>query len=296
MNLSQTPFAPLSAHLLDLLRQLEGSGVEPTLAGGFGLFLRREWIAETQAKTLIQPIPEARSTEDFDLLLSLEVLADASKSQALKNALDTLGYTVIPNAKYFQFKKMGTAWGQARDVKIDLLAPPPPENHALLEADQVRVKQRKRGSLIHGRTTTEAILVEERRMEIPLKGNCTDDQFFSGRVWLPNPLTLYTMKFFAFRDREEGKRGEPDPDQARKHAADLYVLTTLLRQSDYDDAVELARQHRENPVLLEAQQIVTQYFAEENSWGILRVKEQANFSTTNLLQFVQVLKQIFSKQ
>ncbi|WP_299429354.1 hypothetical protein [uncultured Meiothermus sp.] len=296
MNLSQTPFAPLSAHLLDLLRQLEGSGVEPTLAGGFGLFLRREWIAETQAETLIQPIPEARSTEDFDLLLSLAVLADTDKSQALMNALDALGYEVLPSALRFQFKKAGTAWGQSRDVKIDLLAPLPPEGDAVLEADQVRVKRRKGGSPLHGRVTPEAILVEERRMEVSLEGDCPDGRFYSGRVWLPNPLTLYVMKLFAFRDREVGGRGGPEPDYARKHAADLYTLTALLRQPDYDDALELARQNRDDSVLKEARQVVGQYFADENSTGVLRVREQPNFSATDLPRFVQVLEQIFTER
>jgi hypothetical protein len=292
MNLSQTPFAPLSAHLLDLLRQLEGSGVEPTLAGGFGLFLRREWIAET----LIQPIPEARSTEDFDLLLSLAVLADTDKSQALMNALDALGYEVLPSALRFQFKKAGTAWGQSREVKIDLLAPLPPEGDAVLEADQVRVKRRKGGSPLHGRVTPEAILVEERRMEVSLEGDCPDGRFYSGRVWLPNPLTLYVMKLFAFRDREVGGRGGPEPDYARKHAADLYTLTALLRQPDYDDALELARQNRDDSVLKEARQVVGQYFADENSTGVLRVREQPNFSATDLPRFVQVLEQIFTER
>lgn len=293
MNLSRTPFAPLTVHLLDLLRQLEGSGVELTLVGGFGLFLRREWIAATRAETLIQPIPEARSTEDFDLLLGLELLADADKSQALMAALDALGYEVLPSALRFQFKKEGTAWGQARDVKVDLLAPLPPEGHPVLEADRVRVKRRGGGSPLHGRVTPEAILIDERRMEVPLEGDCSDGRFYSGTIWLPNPLTLYVMKLFAFRDRQVGGRGGTEPDYARKHAADLYTLTTLLRQQDYEDALELARQHRDNPVLLEARQIVAQYFAGENSPGVLRVREQPNFQATNLSLFLSVLGQLF---
>ncbi len=163
----------------------------------------------------------------------------------------------------------------------------------MLEADRVRVKQRKGGSPLHGRVTPEAVLVEERRMEVPLEGDCPDGQFYSGRVWLPNPLTLYVMKLFAFRDREVGGRSGPELDYARKHAADLYTLTALLRQQDYGDALDLARQHQNNPVLLEARQIVSQYFGDENSIGVLRVREQPNFSATDLPRFVQTLDQIF---
>lgn len=293
MNLSQTPLAPLVTHLLDLLRQLEGSGVEPTLAGGFGLFLRREWITETRADTLIQPIPEVRSTEDFDLLLSLEVLANNAKAQMLRDTIEALGYRVFRDARYFQFAKARTSWGTAWEVKIDLLAPQPEPDDPILKVNRPRVTQRKGNSPLHAYITPEAIAVEERRMEVFLEGTCTNDEFYCGKVWLPNALTLYIMKLHAFRDQEEGTRREPNLDYARKHAADLYTLTALLRQQDYDDALVIAHQFRNHPALLEACQIVDQYFGNENFIGTLRVREQPNFSAANLPQFIRVLRQIF---
>ena len=294
MNLSLTPFAPLAVHLLDLLRQL-GDDVQLTLAGGFGLFLRREWIAELQTPTLLQPIPEARATEDFDLLLSLELLTDAAKASALKKALDDLGYEVLPNAHRFQFKKTGTAWEQARDVKVDLLAPIPPADHEVLTADAVRVKRKKGSSALHGRVTPEAIAVEEHLVEIGLEGECSDNQFYQGHIWLPNTFTLYVMKLFAFRDRQEGKRGNPEPDYAGKHAADLYTLTALLRQEDYDAALQLAQQYREHPITREASTIVEQYFGDETSAGVLHIREQLNPEAENLQRFLAVLNQVFAR-
>ena len=72
MNLDQTPFAPLAVHLVDLLQALQGSGIELTLVGGFGLALRRLEAEEQGLETLISNVPVARATEDFDLLIDTE--------------------------------------------------------------------------------------------------------------------------------------------------------------------------------------------------------------------------------
>ena len=88
MNIDRTVNGPLAAHLLDLLDALEGQDIPLILVGGFGLFLRREWLLETGTKTLFERVPESRATEDFDLVLRLELLADLMKMTGLRAAFE----------------------------------------------------------------------------------------------------------------------------------------------------------------------------------------------------------------
>ncbi|MCA1595879.1 MAG: hypothetical protein LC772_05595, partial [Chloroflexi bacterium] len=122
VDLNATPFAPLSAHLLDLLHELEGQDVPLILAGGYSLFLRRLAIEQSGTRTLYASIPPLRATEDFDVVLKLELLADLPKVQSLRRAIDNLQYQVVKGAEKYQFYKPGTGWEGHREVKIDLLA------------------------------------------------------------------------------------------------------------------------------------------------------------------------------
>jgi hypothetical protein len=57
--------------LLDLLHELEETGTNVMLGGGYGLFLKQEHLASTGATTWIPSDrwPTARSTKDIDFLL-----------------------------------------------------------------------------------------------------------------------------------------------------------------------------------------------------------------------------------
>lgn len=182
MNLERSAFAPLAAHLLDLLHALEGQGIPLILAGGFGLFLRRQRILESGVRTLLERTPEARATEDFDVVLRLELLADLPKMIALRQALDALGYEVVQSAQTYQFVKPGTAWGAARDVKVDLLARQPGAGDPPLRVDNRRVKPSPKGSPLHAHVTPEAIAVEDGLLELPLEGRRTDGEPSAGTV------------------------------------------------------------------------------------------------------------------
>jgi hypothetical protein len=98
MKLDKTPFAPLAVYLIDLLHRLEKEDIPLIIVGGFGLFLRREYRLQTNARTLYADVPALRSTEDFDVILTLSLLADATKVHALREALNALGYRVVPGA------------------------------------------------------------------------------------------------------------------------------------------------------------------------------------------------------
>lgn len=207
LDLSATPFVPLSAHLLDLLQALEGKKVPLILVGGFGLFLRRQLAVQRGSATLYEIIPEPRATEDLDFVLKLQLMADLSKMAALRATLDGLGYEVVESAKEYQFRKPGTVWDSQRNVKIDLMARSPEEGDPKLPIGGRRLMPKKQNNPLHAFRTPEAIAVEENLQEVALSGLCTSGKSYSGTIYLPASYALFLMKRFAFRDEQIEQKG-----------------------------------------------------------------------------------------
>ena len=294
MNLERTAFAPLAAHLLDLLTALEKEEIPLILIGGFGLFLRRQWLLESQTQTLFERVPASRATEDFDLVLRLELLADLPKMTAFRAALDGLGYQVVQSAQIYQFIKPNTAWGGARDVKVDLLAREPSEGDPALWTDARRVKPSASQSPLHARLTPEALAVEDTPLEVMLEGNRTDATQARGSILLPCAYAMYLMKLFAFRDEHaELKRGDRAV-YARKHALDLFTITALLTATEYDALPTFQQRYGQHPIAREAGEIVREFFAEPNAMGLLRLRESSEvLAPADLNAFINLLKRTF---
>ena len=93
------------------------------LGGGYGLFLKQEHLTSSGAPTLIPPErwPEARATNDLDLLLRPETVARAKPMKMIRDALTRLGFEPVEGAEFYQFAK---PLGGSRFVKIDFLAGP----------------------------------------------------------------------------------------------------------------------------------------------------------------------------
>jgi hypothetical protein len=294
MNIDRTVNGPLAAHLLDLLDALDGQDIPLILVGGFGLFLRREWLLETRTKTLFERVPESRATEDFDLVLRLELLADLTKMTGLRAALDALGYRVVKNAQIYQFIKPGTAWGNARDIKIDLLVRKPGKGDPKLKTDSRRVKPSEKNSPLHAHITPEAIAVEDDLLEIELDGSRTDGRPFRGKIFLPCAYAMYLMKLFAFRDEHEGVKPGDRERYATKHALDLYMITALLTQAERDGLPTFQKHYGNHPIARGAGQIVKAYFAEPNAMGVLRLRDNAVLlEPANLTDFIALLGRTF---
>ncbi|WP_394796896.1 hypothetical protein [Armatimonas sp.] len=273
VDLSRTPFAPLGAHLLDLLHALSGHEIPLILVGGFGLFLRQEHLLVTGSETLFPGVPAARATEDFDALLQLTVLADVEKMRSLRDALTTLGYEVVVGAERYQFFKPDTAGAGRRNVKIDLLARKPEAGDPQLTHDSRRIGPLAKKNPLHAHVTPEAFAVEEGLVQVPLAGNRTDGASSTGAVFLTNPYALYLMKLFAFRDEEEGKKGAGRQDYARKHAQDIATITALLTESESAELPAYRARHLDHVLAQEAAEIVERYFHDEAQAGPLRMTE-----------------------
>jgi hypothetical protein len=80
----------LTASLLDLLHELEGRGIPIMVGGGFGLYMKRLHLAGTGQRTLFDQLPEPRSTNDLDLFLRAEVLADGGAPDYARPAPGTM--------------------------------------------------------------------------------------------------------------------------------------------------------------------------------------------------------------
>ncbi len=78
---------------------------------------------KTEPVTRFYELPAARSTEDIDLFLGVEIITSLEKMKKIRDTLENIGFT--PEAKYFQFKIQIDPERPERVIKVDLLAAPP---------------------------------------------------------------------------------------------------------------------------------------------------------------------------
>ena len=160
----------LRAAFLDLLHELEDSEIDLMLGGGYGLFLKQEHLAKKGTLTLIPPDswPEARATNDIDLLLRPEIVTRAEHMKTIRDGLNRLGFEVIKGAEFYQFVKR---LGGSRYVKVDFLAGPlgQYEDPSRVKVDSRRVKPKPSVGL-HAHRSDEAVAYELEPITVSLTG------------------------------------------------------------------------------------------------------------------------------
>jgi hypothetical protein len=280
----------LRAVLLDLLHALEKTTTNVMLGGGYGLFLKQEHLASTGATTLIPSDrwPEARSTNDIDLLLRPEIVARVEHMRRIRDALDRLGFEPIETARFYQFVKK---LGEARSIKIDLLAGPLGEHGdpKYVKIDSRRIKP-KPGVNLHAHRTDEAIAYDIDPVSVPVAGTRSDGQRARSEVAIPQAFSYAMMKLFAFRDR----RDDAEKEFAQHHALDLYRIIAMLTETENLTVQELSARYRENQFVREASVVVSSFFGEPDRLGVLRMREHPLFTEKlDVRQFVTVLREIF---
>ena len=278
--------------LLDLAHELPALPKPLLVGGGFGLYLKQRHLEETEGlDTLIagERWPPARATEDVDLLLPTEVIISVAHMQAIRTALDTLGYR--PDVPNFQFAK-DTDHGP---VKIDLLTCDVPDEHA----DKVQVKPprvRPVGDVdLHAYLTKEAIGLGLSPFDLTLRGVRSDNTPAELTVRIPNSFTFLLMKLHAFRDRVDDER----KDLGAHHALDVYRIVAMLNREEYDLVKRLAEEHAASDALRDARDIVSNSFGSSSSVGVLRLlagAERAGLSRSAVQvdELVSVLSELFS--
>ncbi len=259
----------LGDELQRLAAALKPRGIRVIIGGGYGLLLRQQHVEDSGVPTL-RPIPTARSTNDLDVFLTVELVADAEKMAMLGTVLADHGFEVVEGAEYYQFARPVTVGGRETSLKVDLLAPPPrpgTELRAKVKVDSRRVRPKKRDKsapIVQAHTTEEAFTIEEHTLVLSLGGSGVE-------VLVPHPFSFLLLKLFAYRDRRE----DEVKGYGRYHAYDLYRIVAMMTAKDFQQAGALRNRYLDDEVVIEAREIVAELFADADAEGALAVLEHA---------------------
>jgi hypothetical protein len=280
---------PLTASLLDLLRELEGRGIPITVGGGFGLYLKRQHLTTTGQQILFDQLPETRATNDLDLFLRAEVLADLGRTREVAEAIRRLGYTAVEEAKFLQWKREVVVGGVAQKVKIDILVGPLGDHRKKLHVKLRRVRPKK-SIEFHACPVEEAIHIEDEPIAVTVAGKGSTGEPRVGTVYIPQAFPYLMMKLHAFDDRKDDR----NKDLGRHHALDLYTIVGMMIEREYERAKELGAVHTADRHVGRARAVVRDHFASRTALGVLRLREHTLFREGFLLDdFMSVLGEIF---
>ncbi len=263
---------PLFSSLLDLLRELDSSGIPLTIGGGFGLYLKRLHLERTGERTLFSILPAIRSTNDIDLFLRAEVLSDLTRTREVADAIRRLGYTPVEEAKFLQWKRPVAMAGTTQEVKIDVLVGPLGPYRDQLKVSAPRVRPRG-GIEFHAHTVEEALHIEDQPIRVPVEGLASDGTPFRGTVYVPEAFPYLMMKLHAFGDR----KGDTNKDLGRHHALDIYAIVGMMTEAEFERARRLGVEGRRERHVERARAIVGADFSSPTAVGLLRLREHPLF-------------------
>ena len=277
------------ASLLDLLFALEGQGIPLTVGGGFGLFLKRRHLDALGERTLLDRLPEPRATNDIDLFLRAEVLADLARTRVVADTIRRLGYVPVEEAKFLQWKRPILVAGVPQEIKLDVLVGPLGAFKKKLHVKMPRV--RPKGDIeFHAHAVEEAILIEEEPGAVDVRGTRTTGEVHQGTVYVPQPFSYLLMKLHAFADRKD----DADKDLGRHHALDVYTIVGLMSEGEYERAKILGSAHAAEAPAQRARDIVREHFGAPTATGMLRLREHQLFRADFRIDvFAEVLQEIF---
>jgi len=281
----------LQTALLDLLHEIRDTAIKLIIGGGLGIYLKTEHVRQLGARTLLREWPEPRSTNDIDLFLRPELLIHSAKLKPLAAAIARLGYQVVPGAEKYQFVKPGPGGGQAGSFKIDILTGP--QSH--FEGTKVKADERRARPSpsvgIHAHPVDEAPTLEEGLVVERLVGKLSSGEPWSAEIFLPHPYTFLMMKLFAFRDRLD----DPNKEYGRYHALDMYTILSTTTEKEWDKALDLQNQYKDDRYLQKAGDLVSRYFSALDGLGMIRLRESHYYrSDLQLVDFMSALNELFS--
>jgi len=277
----------LTPTLLDFLFELEKKGLTTplTIAGGFGLFLKRRYLNERMERTLFDNINGQRTTEDIDIFIPIDILCNRQESQVIVDTLQR-NYEVIDTFKFTQWKKIIEFEEYTGYVKLDFLTGNVDACKVYVHIKGQRARNRRVGGF-HARITPEALCIDENAQTIPLLGRQSNGEECKAVVRIPHPFTYLMMKLFAFRDRQD------DINKGQYHAFDIFSIIGTLTEWELKEAVELGKKHVHVPVFQEAKQIVESLFTGTRSSGMIAIKAHPDFKAEYYDDFWETLTEIF---
>lgn len=251
----------------NLLRQLSELAIacrrkkiKPIICGGLGVYLNF-FRKEGEIRQMI------RATRDIDLMFSRQDLLDEAKRLTMAEIITgELEYVVQDDKKHHGFRK-------DPDQELDILVPPveglPQENYRL---KIVR-------STLHGHLTPEAEFVDEDLRTIRLSDFSEDLSIGDDVVlYVPCPTNIMIMKLFAFQDRIQGDRKEPD--RASAHAFDMYVTIMLTDRNDLKEGQQFVSRHEDSDIIQETKDVILDRFSNPAKEGWQAVLGSSGFYPT----------------
>lgn len=283
----------LETSLLDLLHEMKGTEINLIIGGGFGIYLKINHVIQTGPRTLFGERPEPRSTNDLDLFLRPELLIESKKLKPLAKAITSLGYQVVRGAEKYQFIKPGPGGGVPGSVKIDILTGPRESFTATTVKVDARRARPKPTFGIHAHPVDEAPTLEKGLISVTMNGKLGSGNPFHADVFLPHPFTFLMMKLFAFRDR----LNDINKSYGQYHALDLYTILSVTTENEWRYALELRNQFKDVPCVIEAGDLVFQYFSSMERLGMVRLKESSYYRPElQLGDFMSAFQELFPKR
>ncbi len=112
----------------------------------------------------------------------------------------------------------------------------------------------------------------------------------SSEIFLPHPYTFSMMKLFAFRDRLE----DPDMEFGRYHGLDLYTILATTTEEEWEYALHLRDQYKDDPSAKEAGKLVSEYFSSQERLGMIRLMESPYYKPKlQNEEFMSALQEMF---
>lgn len=287
----------LIACVNELLQAFENAGIKLVIGGGYGLFLR---LTQMQPENGMQTVlrreswPAARSTNDIDVFITLEVITDADSYSIVRGILDDLGCKEIDSAKFWQFTFPERKNLENQDIKIDLLTGPVPKDQSTkVKITEPRVRPRgMQEPLLHARRTPEAHLIEK---TIPIEISRTTEEGTEilGTIHIPTPYTYLLMKLKAFEDRIN----DAEDQFGARHAADVFLIVATMTLPEFQTTQKLIQENRDVDAVKDAVRIYKAYFLKDDGMGLVRIIQANNLTLddSNFQLFRQALDQLLGK-
>ncbi len=98
------------------------------------------------------------------------------------------------------------------------------------------------------------------------------------------------MNLYPFRDRLH----DANKEFGRYHALDMYTILATTMEREWNLALELRDRYRDHPAVVEAGQLVFEYFAALDRLGMIRLRESPYCNPElQLDEFMSALKELF---
>lgn len=283
----------LRSSILDLLHALGNDAHGILLGGGYGLYLKQLHLAGAGVRTLIGADlwPAPRATQDLDLMLSAEMVADARSMTALRASLDKLNYRVVEGSEYLQFARTSSA---TQVVKIDLLTAQLDvlKKIPAISADSRRARPAAADRPeLHAHPTDGALQLTEAPLVIEVSGNLSTGQAFTAPVTIPHSFSYLLMKLTAYRDR----RNDADKDMGRHHALDVFRIVAMLTEPEYVQVQAYLRQFVADAQVRSCVDLVRSDFGSSTAPGVLAMREHALWQNDQQLEvFLEAIAAVAS--